>query len=101
MVKDLNLKIKWLVEPFKEFIPSVEKVLRVRFNRLFWLSNVDIKVTLTDGSFHQVDSSDVAFQVAAYAVKDAFEKAKPKFYNPLWQLMLKCLKITWVTLSES
>ena len=45
---------------------------------------VDIKVTLQDGSFHQVDSSDVAFQVAAsYAIKDAFKSANPVVLQPI------------------
>ena len=45
---------------------------------------VDIKVTLNDGSFHQVDSSDVAFQVAAsYAVKDAFKVAGAIILEPI------------------
>ena len=45
---------------------------------------VDIKVTLNDGSFHQVDSSDVAFQVAAsYAIKDAFKIAEPIILEPI------------------
>ena len=41
-------------------------------------------VTLNDGSFHQVDSSDVAFQVAAsYAIKDAFKIAEPIILEPI------------------
>ena len=45
---------------------------------------VDIKVTVLDGSFHPVDSSDVAFQVAgSYAVKDAFKQAEPIILEPV------------------
>ena len=45
---------------------------------------VDVKVVLKDGSFHNVDSSDVAFQVAAsYAIKDAFKVAKPVILQPI------------------
>tara|TARA_A100001015_G_scaffold319274_1_gene441671 strand:+ start:53 stop:1729 length:1677 start_codon:yes stop_codon:yes gene_type:complete len=70
----------------KEFIPSVEKGVKSTFESgiVSGYPVVDIKVTLTDGSFHQVDSSDVAFQVAAsYAVKDAFGKAKPQILQPI------------------
>ena len=56
----------------REFIPSVEKGAKEAFSTgiIAGFPVVDIKVTVTDGSFHPVDSSDVAFQVAAsYAIK--------------------------------
>jgi len=45
---------------------------------------VDVKVTVIDGSYHEVDSSDVAYKVAAtLAFKDAYEKAKPVLLEPV------------------
>jgi elongation factor G len=70
----------------KEYIPSVEKGIRNLFETgvIAGYPVVDIKVTVKDGSFHQVDSSDVAFQVAAsYAIKDAFKSANPVILQPI------------------
>ena len=45
---------------------------------------IDIKVTLYDGSFHEVDSSDLAFKMAGYiAVKDGIKKTKPVTLEPI------------------
>ncbi len=69
----------------KEFIPSVEKGVKEAFagGIIAGYPVVDIKVTLLDGSFHQVDSSDIAFQIAgSYAVKDAMLKAGPQILEP-------------------
>ncbi len=45
---------------------------------------VDVKVTLVDGSYHEVDSSEMAFKIAgSMAVKDAFEKADPAILEPI------------------
>jgi elongation factor G len=70
----------------REYIPSVEKGIKNLFETgvVAGYPVVDIKVTLQDGSFHQVDSSDVAFQVAAsYAIKDAFKSANPVVLQPI------------------
>ncbi len=70
----------------KEFIPSIEKGILNTFSTGIVANYpiVDIKVTVLDGSFHPVDSSDVAFQVAgSYAVKDAFKNAQPIILEPL------------------
>jgi elongation factor G len=70
----------------REYIPSVEKGVKNLFDTgvVAGYPVVDIKVTLQDGSFHQVDSSDVAFQVAAsYAIKDAFKSANPVVLQPI------------------
>jgi elongation factor G len=70
----------------REYIPSVEKGVKNLFESgvVAGYPVVDIKVVLKDGSFHNVDSSDVAFQVAAsYAVKDAFKTAKPVILQPI------------------
>jgi elongation factor G len=48
---------------------------------------VDVKVTLHDGSFHEVDSSEMAFKIAgSLAVKDAFERADPTILEPVMKV---------------
>src|SRR6185369_11072422 len=48
---------------------------------------VDIKVTLYDGSFHEVDSSEMAFKIAgSMAFKDAAKKAKPVLLEPIMKV---------------
>jgi elongation factor G len=70
----------------KEFIPSVEKGVRDALGRgvLTGYPIVDVKVRLVDGSFHEVDSSGPAFEVAAsFAFQDAAEKASPVILEPM------------------
>jgi elongation factor G len=72
-----------------QFIPSVEKGVRNQMERgvLAGYPVVDIKVTLTDGKAHTVDSSDVAFQMAgALALKDAAEKGPVQLLEPVLDL---------------
>ena len=69
-----------------EFIPSIEKGIKQCFDSGIVANYpvVDVKVTVLDGSYHPVDSSDVAFQVAgSYAVKDAFKDATPVILEPM------------------
>ena len=48
---------------------------------------VDLKVTLYDGSFHSVDSSDLAFKIAgSLALKKAFTEARPVLLEPIYNL---------------
>ena len=48
---------------------------------------VDVKVTLFDGSYHEVDSSEMAFKIAAsMALKDAVEKASPAILEPMMEV---------------
>ena len=48
---------------------------------------VDVKVTLHDGSYHEVDSSEMAFKVAgSLAVKDAFDRADPTILEPIMRV---------------
>ncbi|MEK7298981.1 MAG: elongation factor G [Candidatus Margulisiibacteriota bacterium] len=70
----------------KEYIPSVEKGVREAFQTgiIAGYPMVDVLVTLLDGSYHNVDSSDIAFQIAgSYAVKDAVKKAGPVILEPM------------------
>ena len=48
---------------------------------------IDIKATLIDGSFHEVDSSDIAFKIAgAIALKEGVKKAKPVLLEPVMKM---------------
>jgi elongation factor G len=69
-----------------QFIPSVEKGIVKTMTEGVVTSNpmVDIRVTLYDGKFHPVDSSDMAFQIAgALALKDAVAKAGVALLEPI------------------
>ena len=70
----------------KEFIPSVEKGLRetITSGPLAGFPVVDVKVKLVFGSYHDVDSSEMAFKVAgSQALKEAARKAGPVILEPL------------------
>ena len=70
----------------REYIPAVEKGLREALNNgvLAGFPVVDIKVTLFDGSYHDVDSSELAFKLAAImAFKDGMRKASPILLEPM------------------
>ena len=70
----------------KNFIPSVEKGIRNAMKQGFLASYpiTDIKVILFDGSYHPVDSSDMAFQIAAsMALKKGFEQAGSALLEPV------------------
>jgi elongation factor G len=70
----------------RNFIPSVEKGIRKAMESGFLAGYpiTDIKVTLFDGSYHPVDSSDMAFQIAAsMALKKAFEQAGSALLEPI------------------
>ncbi len=70
----------------REYIPAVEKGLREALNSgvLAGFPVVDVKVTLFDGSYHDVDSSELAFKLAAImAFKDGMRKASPILLEPM------------------
>ena len=73
----------------KNYIPSIEKgILESRKKGvLAGYPTVDFKVILYDGSYHEVDSSDIAFKVAAsMAFKKAMKEAKPTILEPIMQV---------------
>ncbi len=73
----------------RQYIPSVEKGAIGALAKGFVANYpiVDVKVTLYDGSYHEVDSSDMAFQIAAsIGIQNALEKAKPVILEPIMQM---------------
>ena len=73
----------------KEFIPAVEKGVREAMETgvLAGYPMVDVKVKLVDGSYHEVDSSDLAFKIAAsMAFKEAASKANPVLLEPIMKV---------------
>jgi elongation factor G len=70
----------------KEYIPSVDQGIQEAMTAgvLAGYPLVDVRVTLTDGSFHDVDSSEMAFKIAgSMALKEAARKAKPSLLEPI------------------
>jgi elongation factor G len=70
----------------RNFIPSVEKGIRDAMKKgiLAGYPIVDLKVTLYDGSYHDVDSSDMAFQIAAsFGLQKGFMEANPILLEPV------------------
>jgi elongation factor G len=70
----------------KEFIPAVEKGVREATGTgvLAGYPVVDVKVRLTDGSYHEVDSSEIAFKIAAsIGFKEACRRARPVLLEPV------------------
>ena len=73
----------------RNYIPAVEKGVREAMvaGYLAGYQMVDVRVTLYDGSYHDVDSSDMAFKIAAsMGFKNAVEKAKPVLLEPVMNM---------------
>jgi elongation factor G len=73
----------------KEYIPAVEKGIKEAMERgvIAGYPIVDVKATLYDGSYHEVDSSEMAFKIAAsMAFKEAAKKAEPVLLEPIMSI---------------
>ncbi|MBI5814129.1 MAG: elongation factor G [Nitrospinae bacterium] len=70
----------------REYVPAVQKGVEEAMNTgvLAGYPVVDVKVSLTDGSYHEVDSSEMAFKIAgSMAFKDGCRKASPALLEPI------------------
>jgi elongation factor G len=77
----------------KEYIPGVEKGCKnaLETGPISGYPMVDVKVTLIFGSYHDVDSSEMAFEIAgSMAVKDAAKKARPVLLEPVMRIEAIC-----------
>jgi len=73
----------------REYIPAIEKGIREALDSgvLAGYPVVDVKVSLFDGSYHDVDSSEMAFKIAgSMAFKDGAKRAKPVLLEPIMSL---------------
>jgi len=73
----------------REFIPAIEKGAKETFEKgvLAGYPVINVKFKVFDGSFHEVDSSEVAFKVAtAKAIQDAFKKAGADILEPIMKV---------------
>jgi elongation factor G len=73
----------------KEFIPAVDKGIKeaVETGVIAGYPVVDVKVTLFDGSYHDVDSSEMAFKIAgSMGFKEGFRRAKPVLLEPIMKV---------------
>lgn len=83
-------KIKGGIIP-QEFIPAVEKGVKEAIGKgvLAGYPMIDLEVTLYDGSFHEVDSSEIAFKIAgAIALQEAAKRAKPVILEPIMRIQV-------------
>ncbi len=75
----------------KEFIPCVDQGIQgaMQAGVLAGYQVVDVKVTLLDGSFHEVDSSELAFKICgSMAFKEACQKAGPTLLEPIMKVVV-------------
>ena len=73
----------------RDFIPAVDKGVKEQMANgiLAGYPIVDVKVTIFDGSYHDVDSSEMAFKIAgSMAFKEGFAKAKPVLLEPIMRV---------------
>ncbi len=73
----------------KEYIPAVDKGIQEAMQNgiLAGFPIVDIKIRLVDGSYHEVDSSEIAFKIAgSMAFKQGFHKANPALLEPVMKV---------------
>jgi elongation factor G len=73
----------------REYVPAVDKGIREACETgvIAGYPVVDVKITLTDGSYHDVDSSEMAFKIAgSIGFKEGFRKAKPVLLEPIMKV---------------
>ena len=73
----------------KEYIPAVEQGMKEACESgiIAGYPVIDLKVTLVDGSYHEVDSSEMAFKIAgSMAIQDAVKKASPVILEPMMKV---------------
>jgi elongation factor G len=73
----------------REFIPAVDKGIKeaIEGGVIAGYPIVDVKVTIFDGSYHDVDSNEMAFKIAgSMAFKEGFRKAKPVLLEPIMKV---------------
>ncbi len=73
----------------KEYVPAVEQGIREAMETgvVAGYPVVDVRATLYDGSFHEVDSSEMAFKIAAsMALKDGVRKGRPQILEPIMKV---------------
>lgn len=76
----------------REFIPSCDKGFQacLKKGQLIGSPVIGLRVVLTDGQYHPVDSSDIAFQLAAQgAFKQAYKKARPYILEPIMRVVVE------------
>lgn len=78
----------------KQYFPAVEKGIReAKTEGVFGYPVMNIKVTLLDGSYHSVDSSELAFKIAAsQAFKKAIQQAQPVLLEPIMKVVIETNK---------
>jgi elongation factor G len=102
-------RIAGIIEPYKEgdylfvdqikggvipneFIPSCDKGFKKALEKgtLLGFPIVGVKVTVNDGSYHAVDSSDMAFQTAAFAAfREIYNKTQPQILEPIMKVVVE------------
>ncbi len=81
-------KLRFGVIP-KEFVPAIEEGIREQadIGVLAGYPAIDVLVSILDGEYHQIDSSEIAFKIAAsMAFREAFRKGKPILLEPIMSL---------------
>jgi elongation factor G len=77
----------------KQFIPAIEKGFRAMLTKgpIARYPVVGLAVYIEDGSYHEVDSSDMAFQVCAQtAMREAFPRTRPVLLEPVMKIEIEC-----------